>query len=149
VAFVISGAVSQCETITHLLAPALMTSVKFSILIPPMQKAEMRWLTSVSIFETSSKPMAGRPALVSLGNKRAASDVVRAVGQRLLRLGEAVGGAADDHVRADPTTDIVDRAVVLADVDAVGAKFGSEGGEIVQDEGHACGPTEWNDTAGD
>lgn len=60
-----------------------------------------------------------------------------------------MGGAADEFPGANDGAGGRKWAVVLTDVDAIGIEFGGEGGEIVQDEGHACGPTERNDAAGD
>jgi hypothetical protein len=60
-----------------------------------------------------------------------------------------MGGAADEFAGADDFAGGGERAVILAEVDAVGIKGGSEGGEIVENEGNPGGSAEREQAAGD
>ena len=68
--------------------------------------------------------------------KRAEADVVEAFGEGGAGLAEGMGGAADEFAGADDFAGGGERAVVLAEVDAVGIEGGGEGGEIVENEGN-------------
>lgn len=90
------------------------------------------------------------------GEKRAESDVVKAFGEGGAGLGERVGGTAEEEFRIVDfglriwgrgrlkagMNSAVQGAVVLADVDAVGAELYGEGGVVVEDEGDAGGAAE-------
>ncbi len=83
------------------------------------------------------------------GEKRAETDVVKAFCEGGAGLVEGMGGAADEFARTDDFAGGCERAVVLAEVDAVGIEGGGEGGEIIEDEGNSGGAAKRQQAAGD
>jgi hypothetical protein len=76
------------------------------------------------------------------GEKRAEADVIEALGEGGAGLIQRMSGAADEFARTDDVPGFGERAVVLADVNAIRIDFRSEGGMIVKNERNSGGAAE-------
>lgn len=88
------------------------------------------------------EPDAGSAEFGGGGKQRAEADVVEALGEGGASLVERVGGAADDHRGADDGAGLGERAIVLPEVESVGAEFRGELGEVIEDEWDTGGAAE-------